>query len=104
MKQEEYLKIRNELLDKATALTISKSNDYTDDDIFDNFNLCTMVGVTRTQGIFIRLTDKFSRISNFIKNKAMKVTNESFEDNILDAINYLIHVYISWLDEKKNDK
>lgn len=99
MKQDEYHKIRKELFSKADALTNTKSNDYTDTDVFDNFNMCRIAGITRSQGIFARLTDKVSRLANFVKDKEMQVTSEKLDDTILDLINYSVYLYASMQEE-----
>ena len=46
--------------------------------------------------MLVRLTDKMSRISSFVEAGKMEVANESFEDTVVDVINYmvLLHSYV----------
>jgi hypothetical protein len=54
-----------------------------------NFEACLYVAeIPVTLGILIRIGDKISRISNLLMH-APSVTEESIEDTINDAINYL---------------
>jgi hypothetical protein len=79
----------------STCLTISKAKnaDYCGSaeqtDPFANFRLAPSVArITVEQGILVRLSDKLSRIGTLLSQPA-QVKDESIDDTILDAINYL---------------
>src|SRR6185312_7923443 len=58
---------------------------------YKNFETVERLGVSTTVGIFIRLLDKITRLENLLKIDATKpfVTEETVEDTIEYAINYL---------------
>ena len=51
----------------------------------------------------LRVVDKVSRISTFLKKGELKVSNETVEDSILDVINYMILLH-GLLADKNNRK
>lgn len=66
-----------------------KNKDYAGmDNPYANFELCKVFDVPVTRGILIRIGDKIKRISNLL-NKEASVTEETLDDTIQDAINYL---------------
>lgn len=52
--------------------------------------------------IAVRLSDKFNRICNLIKNRKLKENDESLEDTLLDTAGYAI-LALKYLKEHKND-
>ena len=69
-----------------------KNSDYADPnlDVFKNFRVSEVVGISSAQAILVRLMDKICRISNIIKaNGQSQVSNETIRDTIVDARNYL---------------
>jgi len=86
------------LFDKAEGIMKSKNADYsnpesTGDDLA-NFRGSTKVQVPVPKGIYIRLGDKMSRIETFLNRGTFEV-DESIEDTVVDAINYLVILYHS---------
>lgn len=55
---------------------------------YANFEFIEQLGISTQIGIVVRLTDKFKRISNLLTVEAF-VVDESIDDTINDAINYL---------------
>jgi len=75
----------------ARCLEISqrKNADYAGDaDPFANFRMASMVGVDPRRAILVRITDKLARISRLLEHEAA-VADESLQDSVDDAINYL---------------
>jgi hypothetical protein len=75
----------------ATGLTLiqKKNADYANsDNPFRNFEAASVVGVGVERAILLRVLDKIARISNLIDKEAA-VVDESLEDTLIDAINYL---------------
>jgi hypothetical protein len=67
-----------------------KNHDYggIKEDPFANFKNSTMAGVSVERGILVRLADKMSRISTLL-DRDPRVVEESVNDTLNDAINYL---------------
>jgi len=60
------------------------------------------MGICPTEvGFLVRITDKMSRLSSFMESGKLEVANESFEDTIVDVINYMVLLH-SYLKDKKN--
>ena len=78
-----------ELLGKLAALHSRKNHDYAGECTpLRNFYKCTELGIDPFMGILVRLTDKWSRIESFAKNKLLMVADESVEDTLLDNAVY----------------
>jgi len=70
---------------------VKKNHDYggSNNNPFANFLTSeSITGVAAERGILVRLGDKFSRISTLLDKPGM-VADESVDDTIMDAINYL---------------
>lgn len=91
----EYEIIINDIVDaqnKGLNLIKDKNHDYTgaDDDFFKNFKESAVTsGVEVERGILVRIADKLSRVKNLIGKRGI-VKDESIEDSLLDAANYLL--------------
>jgi hypothetical protein len=73
---------------------------------FANFTRCEAMGICNTeQGFMVRITDKMSRLSSFLDSGKMHVEDESFNDTVIDVINYmvLLAAYTKDKDEKAED-
>jgi len=74
---------------KALEIIERKNADYaTQSDPFANFRTANILGLTVEKGILVRTLDKIMRVSNLLEHEAF-VTEESMEDTLTDAINYL---------------
>ena len=84
------LKSMLDTFDRCLNIAVKKNNDYggSDKNPFSNFTNAQVAGVSVERGILVRLMDKMSRISTLLDKEAM-VKNESINDTIEDAINYL---------------
>lgn len=74
---------------KGVTIIRKKNADYAaSHNPFKNFEAASIVGVGVERAILLRVLDKIARISNLIDKEAA-VVDESLEDTIVDAINYL---------------
>jgi hypothetical protein len=88
MKRKQLLKNLKQTFDDCYKIADKKNKDYAGEkNAFQNFNASEIVGVSPERAILVRLTDKITRISNLLDKEAD--VDESFEDTIKDAINYL---------------
>ena len=105
MTREELLKIHEDLCADARHLMSLKNKDYAGNEgrePFANFTRVQSMGICPTEvGFLVRITDKMSRLSSFMESGKLEVANESFEDTIVDVINYMVLLH-SYLKDKKN--
>ena len=100
---EAYLKRFKEITDEMYAVTKQKNSDYTADsgDAFANFKQVEHLNICSAEaGFLTRMTDKVSRLAGLVKNKELKVANESYIDTVTDLAVYsiLLRIYL----ENKN--
>jgi len=105
MKREDLLRYHGEVCDQARELMNLKNRDYAGNhgnEPFANFTRCEAMGICDTEaGFMVRITDKMSRLSSFLQSGKMHVEDESFNDTIVDVINYM--VLLSAYVKDKND-
>jgi hypothetical protein len=77
------------------AIATKKNHDYagSSTDPFANFRTFGW------KGIMVRISDKWQRMLNFYHKQEYKVIDESFEDTIKDAINYLTIMLVMYREE-----
>lgn len=106
MNREEYIRFHQELCNKMVEITRAKNSDYSSAaDPFQNFRVVEAYGMSAEQGFLTRMSDKMSRLANFIKQGEFQVKDESFLDTCLDLANYsvlLAGYYMSEQAKKKN--
>lgn len=105
MKAEELISHAEKLFGSLTGVMRKKNADYSasDDNAFRNFEAVEYFGITETKvGMMVRLTDKFTRICNLLKKHGVGQVNESLQDSIEDAINYLAILHARLEAEKTN--
>ena len=94
MKREDLLRYHGEVCDQARELMNLKNRDYAGNhgnEPFANFTRCEAMGICDTEaGFMVRITDKMSRLSSFLQSGKMHVEDESFNDTIVDVINYMV--------------
>jgi hypothetical protein len=79
-----------ELMETAARIQLAKASDYADTDSYRNLRDCEEMGIPAWKGVLVRLTDKFRRLKNFANKGSFAVSDESFVDTALDAVNYLL--------------
>ena len=107
MTRDELLKYHLELCTAARDLMSLKNRDYAGNDglePFANFTRVEAMGICKTEaGMLVRLTDKMSRLSSFIRAGKMHITDESFQDTCVDVINYMV-LLAAYLKDKEENK
>ena len=107
MNRDELLEYHSAICKTAQELMSLKNRDYAGDhgnEPFANFTRVEAMGICTTeQGFLTRITDKMSRLSSFIDCGKMHVENESFNDTIVDVINYMV-LLSAFLEDKTTDK
>ncbi len=106
MNRKELFEHHKELCAIALSLMEKKNHDYAGESgetPFANFSRTEAMGVCTTeQGFLVRVVDKVSRLSTFCSAGELKVDNESYEDAILDIINYMI-LFSGYLKDKDDN-
>lgn len=102
MTREEFKKSIEETFNKGLSIVARKNNDYAKgDDPFRNFKFANLVGLSVEKAILVRISDKLARISNVLDKKSISVVDESLDDTIIDAINYLA-ILKAWVEENQH--
>lgn len=103
MTRDELLKMHEIICEKSRSLMRKKNADYAGNEgkePFANFTRVEAMGICSTeQGFLVRMTDKMSRLSSFVESGKLAVENESFEDTIIDVVNYAVLLY-SYIHDK----
>ena len=104
MTRDELLKHHEILCKQARELMDMKNRDYAGNDgvePFANFTRVESMGICSTeQGYMVRLTDKMSRLSSIMESGKNHVKDESFEDTMVDVINYIVLLSAYRLDKR----
>ena len=105
MTKDELIRNHEDLCYTARELMKKKNADYAGrngKEPFANFTRVEAMGICPTEvGFMVRITDKMSRLSSFLESGKLEVVNESFEDTIVDVINYMVLLH-SYLKDKKH--
>lgn len=95
----ELLKFRETLWKELDDVARAKGKDYSgvNGDTFKNLKLSELYGVPAEIGILIRVGDKYSRLFELLMRESQKgdgpaISNETIDDNLKDAINYLSYI------------
>jgi hypothetical protein len=104
MTRDELLKFHEEITKEARDLMSLKNRDYAGNEglePFANFTRVEAMGICKTeQGFMVRLTDKMSRLSSFVRAGKMHIKDESFKDTCVDVINYMV-LLAAYLKDKE---
>jgi hypothetical protein len=108
MTRDELLKFHEEITKQARELMSLKNRDYAGNEgvePFANFTRVEAMGICKTeQGFMVRLTDKMSRLSSFVRAGKMNVKDESFMDTCVDVINYMVLLAAYLKDKEEQSK
>ena len=88
MASERYLQLLKEMAD----LHIRKNAGYAGDspDPWANFRMSEAVGVSAFKGCLIRLSDKYIRVTNLVKNPNNEQVGENVKDTLFDLAAYAL--------------
>ena len=93
-----------EILDVIKELHDKKRPDYgANEDIFANFRLSELSGISAWQGSVVRMGDKYARISNFIKKGEFKFKEEGIKDTLMDMAIYSLITMILFEEEEEQE-
>lgn len=92
------------LLDEMKTLHERKNAGYSGDstDRWANFRMAEGFGVSAFKGCLIRMSDKFIRIQNLVKNPSFEQVGESIRDTLMDLASYAL-ICICLMEETKDD-
>ena len=91
------------LLDQMRATHEAKNAGYAGVEATDpwaNFRMAQTFGVSPFVGCLVRMSDKFIRIGNVLKNPNADQVSESIEDTLIDLANYAIIAICLWRERK----
>lgn len=97
MDKTQFIKTIEDFYARGVALIKVKNADYaTGHDPFQNFRSASVAGIEPARAILLRVLDKLARISNLLGKEA-HVKDETIEDTLLDAANYLniLHAFLT---------
>lgn len=106
--KEDLLKMRARLNKEADAILLAKGNDYNANqqeagDTLFNLRTCALLGIVNSpiDGILVRLSDKLCRLISLTRpGVKQKVKDESIQDTVQDAKNYLDYLLAFYKEEK----
>ncbi len=103
MNKQEYIAFAEQTFDDIHKLIQKKNADYTgnSDDPFANFRMVEHLShgkISTEEGLFTRLSDKFSRLGSLMGGEEAK--NESLEDTLKDIIGYSV-LYLGLMKDNK---
>jgi len=70
-------------------------------DAFANFREAERFGVSAFKGCLIRMSDKFIRLANVLKNPSADQVGETIEDTLLDLASYALIAICLWRERKQ---
>lgn len=109
---EHVLEVHQKICDDARAIVTTKGADYNkyqqvSGNTLFNLMVCAMLGIvaTATQGLLVRLSDKFMRLISLTKdpNAEIAVKDESVRDTVIDMINYVIYLFILYQEARSQN-
>jgi len=99
MASQRYL----QLLEDMKELHKKKNAGYAGDnpDAWANFRMCETFGVSAFRGCLVRLSDKYIRVTNLVKNPLNDQVGENVKDTLFDLAAYAL-IAICLLEEDEN--
>lgn len=94
-----------DLLQKMEDLHIRKNAGYSgadNPDAWANFRMAEEFGVSAFRGCLVRMSDKYVRVANLLKNPDNEQVGESIKDTLMDLAAYAL-IAICLLEEKNTE-
>jgi hypothetical protein len=91
-----------ELLDELRDTHVRKSAGYSgadNPDTWANFRLSQNFGISPFLGCLVRMSDKFARVGNLVKDSRNEQVGEGIKDTLIDLASYAL-IAICLLEEK----
>lgn len=98
--QDFFAHIEQTYKDGLNLIKIKNADYANSNNPFKNFESAGIIGLGVDKAILVRILDKLARISNLL-DKDADVKEESVEDTLIDAINYLA-ILKAYLYERKH--
>lgn len=95
-----------ELLDEMKELHVKKNSGYAgmdNPDAWANFRMSEEFGVSSFIGVLVRMSDKWIRIINLVKNPDNEQIGESIKDTLKDLAAYAL-IAVCLLEEQENEQ
>jgi len=101
MASQKYL----ELLKKMEDLHVRKNAGYAghNPDAWANFRMSEAFGVPAFQGCLVRMSDKYIRVTNLVKDSSLDQVGENVKDTLMDLAGYAL-ISICLLEEEENER
>lgn len=105
MNQKELIEFAETTFKECLQLMKDKNSDYANTDKSNNAFLNLSLGehynvIDTEKAMWVRLSDKFSRLSTFLSSGNFNVKTESVKDTLLDTINYNL-LLLAYIESKK---
>lgn len=103
--KEKLLEHHKKITSNGLDILVKKNSDYSGiaGDVFANFRNAKMLNLKPEKAILVRLMDKMSRLNTFIDRENFLVNEESFQDTVVDAVNYLVILSAMVSENKESD-
>jgi hypothetical protein len=89
------------MLAEMESVLVKKGHDYSGEtDTLANFKELEDLDISCEMSIFIRLTDKYVRLKNFMRLQDLKSSEESIDDTLLDLANYCLLMRLARRERK----
>lgn len=95
-----------ELLKQMEELHIRKNAGYSgmdNPDAWANFRMCENFGVSAFKGCLVRMSDKYIRVTNLVKNPKNEQVGENVKDTLFDLAAYAL-IAVCLLEEEENNE
>lgn len=92
-----------QLLEQMVILHENKNAGYAGQDNPDpwaNFRMCETFGVSAFKGCLVRLSDKYIRVTNLVKDPSNDKVNENVKDTLFDLAAYAL-IAVCLLEEQE---
>ena len=94
----------HELVQQMSELHSKKNHDYSGEkDPLNNLREVEGMGIPAWVGVGVRISDKYTRMKNFIKNRKFEFKEESLKDTMMDMAVYAL-LYIVLFEEGQKAK